>query len=434
MKQLLFKLIISVVLTTGPVYAGSIPEIDCLIEPKTEVKLSSPVSGVLDTIRVDRSDVVKKNQIVATLKSDIEELNVKTSAENLKMSKKEHQRTIELYREKAITLSEKDEADHQKNLYELELKNAKANLALRQIRSPIDGVVVDRYKMPGEHVEDKPILKIAQLDPLRVEVVSSVENFGLIKKGMHATIIPEYGTFDDLIAEIVVVDQVIDAASGTFGIRLELQNKGNKVPGGLKCKVRFFSEEEDASYIKKISDNKLAVNHAGSTENLNAVDEEDVPDNIIKICSNIGPFSDREKLLQLISELAGDIISSVIREENVEKRSYLLTTESFNTLDDAKQRVSEIHQKGMTDTAIMSRSRNEFVISLGLFSSMQGAKMQQARLKNLDIQSTILPRSKNKTVHWAVIVSTLSGQELVGLMSSLEGKTDPALSYRSCSE
>ena len=29
--------------------------------------------------------------------------------------------------------------------------------------------------------------------------------------------------------------QVIDAVSGTFGVRLEISNPGNKIPAGLRC-------------------------------------------------------------------------------------------------------------------------------------------------------------------------------------------------------
>jgi multidrug efflux pump subunit AcrA (membrane-fusion protein) len=40
-------------------------------------------------------------------------------------------------------------------------------------------------------------------------------------------------------AKVTVVDRVVDAASGTFGVRLELPNPGYKLPAGLKCKTRF---------------------------------------------------------------------------------------------------------------------------------------------------------------------------------------------------
>ena len=46
------------------------------------------------------------------------------------------------------------------------------------------------------------------------------------------------------IASWWMPDQVIfiDAASGTFGVRLELPNPEQAIPGGLHCQVRFLAE------------------------------------------------------------------------------------------------------------------------------------------------------------------------------------------------
>jgi multidrug efflux pump subunit AcrA (membrane-fusion protein) len=41
-------------------------------------------------------------------------------------------------------------------------------------------------------------------------------------------------------ARVTVVDRVINAASGTFGVRLELPNDKQLVPAGAKCKVKFL--------------------------------------------------------------------------------------------------------------------------------------------------------------------------------------------------
>jgi len=40
-------------------------------------------------------------------------------------------------------------------------------------------------------------------------------------------------------AKVVLIDRLIDAASGTFRIRLELPNPGHKIPAGIRCRVRF---------------------------------------------------------------------------------------------------------------------------------------------------------------------------------------------------
>jgi RND family efflux transporter MFP subunit len=249
--------------------------LDCLIYPNMTVELSSPVAGVIESITVDRSDTVKKGQVLASLISDVEQEKYKmalakakhkggleSSKVNLELNKKEYARAEALYEDRAIPLAEKEQAEanlqlakyeyenavHKTAILKLELNYARANLKQRQITSPIDGVVVDRYMTPGEYVENKPVLKVAQLHPLRIEIISSSDSFGKIKNGMHAFVIPEFGQYDDLVAEVVVVDKVIDAASGTFGVRLLIDNEKYNVPGGLKCKLNFFNQKQELAY------------------------------------------------------------------------------------------------------------------------------------------------------------------------------------------
>ena len=173
-------------------------------------------------------------------------------------------------------------SENEKNLFELDLKHARANLNLRQIKSPIDGVVVKRYAMPGEFVETDPILQIAQLDPLRIEVVSPVENYGKIKKGMQAKILPEFGEYDALIATVVVVDKVIDAASGTFGVRLELKNEDYAIPGGLKCRAQFMPELAIVDEVVNVAPASTVIKDENIMVEL-STDKE-------LICSSIGPY------------------------------------------------------------------------------------------------------------------------------------------------
>ena len=43
-------------------------------------------------------------------------------------------------------------------------------------------------------------------------------------------------------AIVTIVDRVVDAASGTFAVRLELPNENGRLPAGLKCSVSFPSQ------------------------------------------------------------------------------------------------------------------------------------------------------------------------------------------------
>ena len=99
---------------------------------------------------------------------------------------------------------------------------------------------------PGEYVNTQPLLRLAQVDPLRVEVIVPAEMFGKIEPGMTATIIPELEEYGALTATVTIADKVIDSASNTFGVRLQLPNDDLRVPSGLKCLVQFEMDEKVA--------------------------------------------------------------------------------------------------------------------------------------------------------------------------------------------
>ena len=89
---------------------------------------------------------------------------------------------------------------------------------------------------PGEYRNDQsPILTLAEIDPLRVEVFVPTLFHGQIKLGSVATVTPEPPIEGQFAATTTVVDRVMDAASGTFGVRLRLPNPNFALPSGVRC-------------------------------------------------------------------------------------------------------------------------------------------------------------------------------------------------------
>ncbi len=255
---------------TWPGDASAEPiELDGLIEPYLIVNVGSGVAGILASVDVERGDMVKKGQVLATMQSGVEkatmefararanmEADIQAKRERLAYSRREQQRIQELYKKEALPFGKMDEVKTNRVLAQLDLQGAVENKRLAAlefersveivkrmtIRSPIRGVVVERFLSPGEFIEDQSIVKLAQIDPLNIEVIAGVEFFGSIKKGMFAEVRPEEPVGGMYKAKVKIVDPVIDAASGTFGVRLELPNPGYRLPAGLKCKVTFLED------------------------------------------------------------------------------------------------------------------------------------------------------------------------------------------------
>ena len=240
--------------------------LECLIYPEATVAVSGPVEGVLDKVHVDRGDLVKTGQIMATMESSVERASVllaqakaekesalKSGQTRVEFGDRRYVRTLEMFKKELVAIKDMDEAETAKYLAEYELldateekrlskadlERAKAILELKTIRSPINGVVVERLLTSGEFTKQAPILRLAQIDPLRVEVIVPVAMYGRIKVGQTAEVYPEAPVGGTWGAKVTVVDRVIDAASGTFGVRLALPNGDLKLPAGLKCRVKF---------------------------------------------------------------------------------------------------------------------------------------------------------------------------------------------------
>ena len=244
-------------------------EYDCLIEARQSIAVRSPVEGVIDSIRVHRGELVKKGMLVATLSSGPERAaldlarsrasmqgEIKSAEARVDLARKKWERADELQKKNFVSVNARDEAQadyrlateqlraarENQRLAELDVKRAEEVLAQRSIKSPVNGVVVEVLLRPGELMSSNqkdPIMKIVEVDPLNVELVLPVSRFGSIKTGQRAEVFPEEPVGGTYVAHVEIADPMVDAASGTFGVRLRLPNPGNRVPAGVKCRVRF---------------------------------------------------------------------------------------------------------------------------------------------------------------------------------------------------
>jgi RND family efflux transporter MFP subunit len=247
-------------------------ELEGLIEPYVTIDLSPAVDGLLETVEVDRGDLVEAGQVIARLESSVEilsgeiarlraerESRIKAAEERLNLARKTLERNEDLFREKIVSMVAIDEARAAESFAAAELvaaqdervvavveqRRAEAALALRTVKSPISGVVLERYLAPGELVNrtnQLRIVRIAQLDPLRVEVLAPKDMLNEVAVGSLAKIHTEAPLNETHEARVTVVDRVVDPKSGLFGIRLELPNPEYRIPAGLRCLVRFARE------------------------------------------------------------------------------------------------------------------------------------------------------------------------------------------------
>jgi len=241
-QQIGYSAIVALVLSQSNSALGegvNLSALGCMLEPSQKVAVSSPVPGVLDSVDVKRGDTVKAGKRLFQLKAGVEQEQVALAKAKADFAERKAERNKALYKDDILTMHERDEIETELLLAKSELRLRQEDAELRTVKSPISGVVVNRRYTKGEYVNVDPIIELANLNPLHVDLLLPANYFGQIKKGQYLLIKPESDLIKAKKAKVDIVDPLIDPASGTFRVQLEMDNPGNNIPAGLRCNAQI---------------------------------------------------------------------------------------------------------------------------------------------------------------------------------------------------
>lgn len=428
-------------LNSTVVLAQNLSELDCVIEPHLVIDLSSRVDGIVETMEVERGELIEKGQVLVRLESSVEravvaeakvraEATAEIEASNVSadFAQRRNERIRELHRSHAVSTDQLDEIETQYELSrlqqeraqenrliaKLELRQAREVLNLHTLRSPIRGIVVKHYLAPGEAVEEQPIMRLAQIDPLRVEVIVPVTAFGTIKVGQRAIMRPESPMEGEYTATVTIVDGVADASSGTFRVRLGLPNEDYSLPSGLRCRVRFLPDEPTpATTLPAVI---VADADQGSSQDLVLIRSDPSPDERVKTstalaentteerarsCQTIGPIADPEQVDEIMMTLSGQATQLRLREEGQGSvKSYRILAPPQPSSEDARALTDKMAAAGFNDFYVIWRGPHKDRIALGFYRNKAYAEQRQARLAKLGFESVLIPQTQARSRYW----------------------------------
>lgn len=257
-------------------------EFDCVLEPRQIVDIRSPAAGLIERVTVDRGQSVRAGQVLvsldtgqdrasldlakqrATMQGAIRSGESRLEFANAKLKRREHlvgekfvsaQDLEETKAERSLAEAELQDAKDNQRLAELEVRRAEQNIRIRTLASPINGVVLERNMHPGELADTadgrKPILRIADISVLHAEAILPAEAYSAVKPGQRVAIRANVPVKLNTQGVVKVVDKMLDVASGTFGVRLEVANPGLEIPAGIHCKAEFSQVQLAAPAIRK---------------------------------------------------------------------------------------------------------------------------------------------------------------------------------------
>ena len=233
---------------------------------RERIEISPRFQGVVKWIGVKKGDTVKKDQVVVLLddaeqKARIAEIEGRLANARVALERTElnYKRVHELSARDVTSKEAEDEArlsvDAAKaTISEIEggRSLAKTYLDWTVIRSPIDGVVLEKLAEPGELVTPQSfggargpstaVLAVADLQDLQVEIDVNESDLAKITLGQRAQVSPE--AYPDKHYEGVVAEISPEAnrQKGTLQIKVQIKQPDRFLTPELTAKVEFLKQ------------------------------------------------------------------------------------------------------------------------------------------------------------------------------------------------
>jgi RND family efflux transporter MFP subunit len=225
--------------------AGAAEGLVCegVAKPRQSVVMSASLSEAIVSINVEEGERIAKGQVLVNLESEKEVLSVERLEVMVTKAEFDFNAVKRLFDQKVTSRDEMLSKEVELKRMQVELEMAKAVVAERQMLAPFDGVVVNRYREPGEAVnEADPILKVIDADKLLLLFYMDVRMLSVLKVGDQLDVtFPEISPPLARKAVITFVDPEVDGRSGMFRVRLLMENADHAARPGMKVRTEIPS-------------------------------------------------------------------------------------------------------------------------------------------------------------------------------------------------
>jgi membrane fusion protein (multidrug efflux system) len=220
------------------VYSGT-----ATLEADAEAVVVAKVGGEVKRILVEEGQNVHAGQVLAVLDGDQLRLQLAQSAANLHKLERDYQRNSDLYAKGLIASNAVENVKADLDALKASNDIAQLQLSYTEIRAPISGVVAERNIKVGNTIQPNAVVfKVTDLQPLIAYVHAPERELRQLSAGQPAQLGVDALPGQQFIGKIARVSPVIDPATGTFKITVEVNDPTAKLKPGMFARVGVVYE------------------------------------------------------------------------------------------------------------------------------------------------------------------------------------------------
>lgn len=210
------------------------------LEAVDEAIIVSKVRGIVQQLMVEEGDKVVAGQVIAKIEDDQYRIEAERAKATLDRLYNDYQRNKELFEKELISMEVYDnsrfEYESQKAAYEL----AKLNYEYTTIKSPISGVISERFIKVGNMIgTDQQMFKVVDFDPIQAILYVPEHERSKIKKGQRAELLADAIPGRLFTGKVERISPTIDPATGTFKVTVYMDANQEELRPGMFGRVKI---------------------------------------------------------------------------------------------------------------------------------------------------------------------------------------------------
>lgn len=242
---------------------SSFIETNGTLEAENEVDVVARVTAPIIELNVEEGMEVRKGQVLARL--DDSEINSRAeiSRVNLKEAELAYARAKTLRDSQLVSPEEFDQAQTRVETARAQYESDRIQLSYTEIRAPFDGLIVSRYIDLAEQVNSgSQLFRISDFKPLLCPIQVPERDLPKLRLGQQAYLTFEAWPDERFTAQVLRIRPVVDAATGTVRVTLDVEARGRLRPGMF---ARVYVETETRDNTLVIPKAALSLESIGDT-------------------------------------------------------------------------------------------------------------------------------------------------------------------------
>ncbi len=237
-----------------------------ILEAREEAFVVARASGIIEEIFVEEGDYVEKGQVLAQLDQRRYELNLTKAIADLTGIESELEKVNKVYSKKLISDDTYDKLKSQYESAKASVRLAELDLKETTITAPISGYVASRNAKVGnltESFQRERMFHIVQQRNLQGVVYLPENELPNVTVGQGAKLTIAALGNHTMTAFVQRISPVIDSATGTFKVTLNVPNEENKLKAGMFTDVSLeYATHANATLLPRRALVTIDNNHS----------------------------------------------------------------------------------------------------------------------------------------------------------------------------